>query len=1094
MRKNVLMIFALLVSVVPKVFGSPVDRMEAMQKACEFMQARGIEVSKDMRMVQSISVPRRAQAQSQPQTLPAYYIFNNGENKGFVIVSGDDRCYPILGYSDTGSFCEDNVPDNLAALLQQFSDQIALLDEPIATNLQEEQEGGVGVSHVSQAVKSAISPMLRSEWGQRAPFNNSCPIADTLTSERCPTGCVSTAMAQILYYYKDRNVKTLQNNIDAYTTSNGLAVSGSSKGQKLDWDNMLDVYVGTETAAQKKAVADLMFYCGSSLKQAYRLKGSGGSTTYICESLNKIFGYYPGCRIVNRTSYTCQDWDNLIYNELANHRPVLYGGHTKSNGHMFVVDGYDGDDFYHINWGWSGSLDGYFHLSALRHDDQESLTIHRDGWTVGQTAVIGIQPLNGLQLEDTTPVLTSRITSYNSYTYSLSTRFYNFTNEDGVFSYGYAVKDNAGNLQIVGTPINNKQVSKYSFDTDPYLSYDYKLKSADLTAINLRSGSYKLVPVCKSSVDNTWQECIRWNSLSGTYLSFDYKATSSTPITNVQMHPVVSLKATKIEATGSHVVKVDQTIRLTIENISEDDFCDRLFLFASQSATSLGGTYKDVVGLYLAPGEKVEVEMMFKPDKVGTWYVAASTNYTGATNIGYAPINIISGSTEKNLGVENIIIYNKGEQNGSNYKVYGNSITGKATIVNLSANAYFSGSIAVVLRQKNTTSSVEFTAESHHIALVLGPGEKKDVDIDFYDLDRNVYLYKVVFYYTDANRGLANDPISKFTLLPGVNYFDVDGTLISTAPTSPYEVPEDALSVDFTGVTGSNGVKEVVTNSNPNTIYFLGKNDVTPSGLTGKNVVKDGTISKLQLTDGYNFATSSSFMAENVEFSITPTIAATGTGGWFTLALPFACNKVVQGSKTIDWFHNATDYGKHFWLKEFVGLTGNKVVFDFVDNMRANTPYIIAVPGANYGPNWNLVGKKMTFKGVNQEIVAGAKMVSTSDVFIFAGTTVKNSLSGIWVLNNAGTRFSYGNYELAPFRAYFRLRTSMANAPENLVIFGCEDDTDAIAMPVAIEGNTVSVYNLSGIKVADARVTNGSVDLENLPNGVYIVNGQKYIK
>ncbi len=1086
MKKNVLMIFALLVCVVSKVLGSPVDRAEALSKAKEFMQARGFEVSEDLRMVQSTTVLNHSSSTS----VPAYYVFNNGNDKGFVIVSGDDRCYPILGYADEGSFSQDNVPENLATLLETFSDQVAMLSIPKADNIQSDYSSAPvsAPAYIPTAVKSAIAPMLTCKWGQNAPYNSSCPVYSTSTGEHCAVGCTAVAMAQFLYYFKNRNVKTLQDNIEGYTTSGSIVVPATAKGAKIDWNNMLDSYVGNESETQIKAVANLLFYCGSAIKTVYRKGSSSANFSLIRSALLRLLNFYPGSRIAYRSSYSTADWENMIYNEIANGRPVLYAGSSNSAGHAFVVDGFDGDDFYHINWGWTGNSNGYFHLSAVKPEEENSLMVKDSGWTIEQCAYLGLQPLDGLQLEDATPVLSSRITSFNSATNSLTTRVYNYTNEENTFSYGYAVKDNNGNLTVVGTPYADAVL-----DVLDSKLFTYKLSSTDLAAAGVKKGSYKFVPVSKVKGENFWRECVRVNQLVGTYLSFDYNPSASIPISNVVMHPVVSLKATKIEAIGSCLSKVEQPVRIIIENTGEDDYCDRVFLLASQSPYTFG-SYKDAVGLYLAPGEKVEVEMTFTPTKTGTWYLAASTNYTGITNIGYTSVQIKDGTSVRNLGVGEITINNKGDMLGNNYyQVYGNSITGKVKIINLDQNHIFSGTIGVVLRQQTSTSTEEFTAESHRHTLLLNPGETSDLDIDFYELNNNAYRYKVVFYYADVNQSLKNDPFSKFKLLPGVSYYDNDGNLVATAPTSTYNVPESALSVDFTGVTGSNGVTKVVPNANPNTVYIFGSNDTTPSGLTGKNIVKNGTATKLTLNDGYSFATPVTFTAKDVEFAITPDKGVSSNGGWFTLALPFKAEKVMVGDKQIDWFHSSTDSGKNFWLKEFVGMTGNSVKFDFVDEMNANTPYIIAVPGANYGSKWNLVGKKMVFSGKNQEIVSGAKIMAASDVYMFSGTTTKTTVDNVWGLNSEGSRFNYGNYEVDPFRGYFRLRTSVASAPESLTIVGA--GTDGIEMiPATPADGMVSVYNLSGIKVAEVQMTGGRVDLGNLPRGIYVINGQKFIK
>ena len=1081
MRKNVLMVLALLVCVVAKVYGSPVDRAEALLKAREFIEAQGLEVSNDMRMVESASVRNQALDMS----VPAYYVFNNGNDNGFVIVAGDDRCYPILGYSDEGSFDMDDMPENLAIILNQYANQVACLGAPTASNLQEENNNA---SHVARAIKTSIQPMCTAKWGQKAPYNNSCPVLKASDGTHYVVGCTGVTLAQLLYYYKDRNVSTLQTAIDSYT-ANGVTVASTAKGTKIDWANMLDSYQGLETATQIKAVADLMFFSSSAIRTSYGKSASSASVSNVKTALEKQFGFYEGSRLINRTSYTSADWYDIIYNELVNGRPVFYVGSSTSATHAFLVDGYDGDNFYHVNWGWTGNMNGYFHLSALHGEEEESFIANSNGYTISQQAYIGFQPKNGLQLEDTDPVLSSSISSYNASTYAITTTVYNYTSYDGVYSYGYAVKDNAGNLTVVGTPTSNVSIAFRGSKT-----YSYTLTAADLKAVSLKKGDYKLVPVSKNSEENFWRECILLQSSVGTYFSFSYNPSASTPISNVVKHPVSAIKVNQIKAVGSCLANLEQPIRIIVENTGEDEYFGNLYLLASKSATSFGA-YKDRIGLCLAPGEKLEVEMSFTPTSSGTWYVAASTSSTGATNLGYTAVSIASGSAGHTLKITGITINNQASKNGNKYEIYGNSITGKVKIENSDTKNRYAGIIALVLRQQNSSSTSEFTAESHKHSLIVEPGETVELDIDFYELDQSVLVYKVVYYYADANLALTGNPWSSFNLVPGVNTYDEEGNLVATAPTATYTVPEKVLSVDFTGVTGTNGVTKVVPNSNPNTIYILGKNDTTPSGLSGKNVVKDGQTSKLTLSDGYSFSTPKTFSADRVEFSVTPTIDS--SSGWFTIALPFAPDNVTCEGNTIDWFHSINDSGKNFWLKEFSGMNGNNVVFDFVDDMKPNIPYIIAVPGPVYGNKWNLLGKKMVFSGNSQTITSGAKILAASDVFVFAGTTTQSNFSEVWALNDEGTKFIYGNYDVNPFRAYFRLRSSTANAPENLVIEGFSD-TDAVMIPVMMEGEgeggIVSIYNLSGIKVAESKIVNGHVDLNNLPNGVYVINGQKFVK
>jgi len=1081
MRKNVLMLYALLLFVVSSATASPVSRAAALEIAREFMQAKGMEMNEAPRMVQR----RTVQQGTESQTVPAYYVFANGEEQGFVIVSGDDRCYPVLGYSETGNFNEE--VESLSELLQLYADVIVALDDNVG-------QSSNAPAHASQQAKSAVQPMITAKWGQKHPYNNKCPLFKD--NENGITGCVATAISQLLYYYRDRNVSTTKGEIPSYTYTYKYYVSRTSyteqitipaipAGTKIDWANMRDVYVGTETAAEKNAVAELAYYAGNMAKTYYRHTASPGHSDYITGMLATAFNFYPGAHEETRAHYESEEWEDLVYNELKSGRPVPYGARRKDYGaHMFLIDGYDGDGLYHVNWGWSGQSDGYYRLSVLAVGESDDAVLTTSGWTLNQSAIFGLQPGNGLNNVDETPVLHGGISNYSNLTTIM--RFYNYTLNETNFSYGFGVKDAAGDLSVIGTP--NTSTVEFGKDVRDTLA----LKVAQLKALGLKKGSYKLVPISKAASENVWRECILRNA-NATYLSFDYNPTSSS-ITNVVKHPVISLSVSDVETTGTQIANTLQPVKAIVENTSDDTFTGSLYFCASKSSTTLG-TPLDYIGLILAPGEKREVEFNFTPTSTGTWYVGFSTAYTGADAMGVTPVTIKSGTVTHVVTLKDIELENLGYKENNIYYLYGNCIRGRISVVN-NSSAYFSDRVTVIRRQITTEGSEEFTAESQLYDVLLAPGETKTLEFNFSELLPDIYRHKLVVYNKDTQVMLKEENSSgvyQVVLIPGVNYYDKEGNLWSAAPSATFEVPEEATAVEFLGMTGSNGVTKVVPNTNPNTLYFLDNDDVQPSGLTGKNIVKEGVANSLALTDGYDFATPKKFTAKTVNFTITPTIGATGTGGWFTLALPFAPTKVTANNKVIDWFHSSTDTGKNFWLKEFVGMNGNAINFSFVDEMKANVPYLIAVPGYDYSSEWNLLGKKMVFTGTNQTLYADTKITAASNPYVFAGSTYKTNLFGVWALNSAGSSFVYGNYIIYPFRAYFRMQSGMINAPEILII-DSSDDTDGIMIPAAGKEETVSVYNLSGIKVAETRMVNGQVDIDNLPNGVYVINGQKIIK
>ena len=315
------------------------------------------------------------------------YVFNVEDNGGYIIVSNDDRTRPILGFSETGSFSIDEMPDNMKAWLQGYADEIAWL----------QQHGSVAppkYDKVGTHSTNPVAPLVTTKWNQGTPYNNLCPTYSGWGgSGKCATGCVATAMAQVMNYHKWPQARTAT--IPGYTTySLGLNLPSLSP-ITFDWAHMKNSYSGSYTTAEANAVATLMKYCGYSVKMDYD-ESSGAYTEDVAIALREYFDYNPyTTRFVSRSSYTYENWTDMIYHEVSHNRPVCYGGLSSGGGHEFVCDGYkfeSNTDFFHINWGWGGLSDNYFVLSALDPDQQGiGGSTSTDGFHYGQDAVVGIQ-------------------------------------------------------------------------------------------------------------------------------------------------------------------------------------------------------------------------------------------------------------------------------------------------------------------------------------------------------------------------------------------------------------------------------------------------------------------------------------------------------------------------------------------------------------------------------------------------------------------------------------------------------------------------------------------------------------------------------
>ena len=373
----------ILSSVIPlgTAFASPITIQQAQQNAMDFLKKKGKTVAKSA----------LTDVSSKDATTKNYYVFNVGNNEGFVIASADDQVPAILGYANKGTVLLEAMPANLKAWLDSYDKQIRSIQE----------QGLTGNAPIT-STHAAISPLMTTTWDQDDPYNQSCP--DFFSYGKSVTGCVATAMAQVMYYHRNRSVNQIAATIPAYTCqtqwnsddgAQQISVAAVPAGSVIDWNNMLTNYTGSETATQKKAVADLMFYCGASVSMNYANSSNGGSGAYsedVPVALKTYFGYSDNTQLVSRDDYTNDSWDNLIYNELSNHRPVFYSGVTSSGGgHAFVCDGYDSDGYYHINWGWGGYCDTYFLLSDLTPQDQGTGG-SSGGYNTKQKALIGAEP------------------------------------------------------------------------------------------------------------------------------------------------------------------------------------------------------------------------------------------------------------------------------------------------------------------------------------------------------------------------------------------------------------------------------------------------------------------------------------------------------------------------------------------------------------------------------------------------------------------------------------------------------------------------------------------------------------------------------
>ena len=330
----------------------------------------------------------------------SYYVFPNANSKGFTIVSGDDRLPEIVGYSSQGSYDENNLPEGFVSFMKAYQNlynKVNLGDAEALKNLAE-IKAWRNKKNASAASTSAVAPLLGNiEWDQTSPYNNMCPKYDSV--HVAATGCVATAMAQVMAYYK--YPKQLKADIPGYVNRwNGIPMEIPTITREegvYDWDNMLPKYnkEANATQQQKDAVAKLMYHCGAAVQMNY---GPESAASVSATKLAKYFGYDADLMMdLNRSTFSLDKWMQIIDTELAAGRPVLYSGQASDGGHQFICDGKDGEGLYHINWGWSGSQNGYFDLSLLNPEKGGTGSgSSTEGYNRLCSMTIGIAPDNGV--------------------------------------------------------------------------------------------------------------------------------------------------------------------------------------------------------------------------------------------------------------------------------------------------------------------------------------------------------------------------------------------------------------------------------------------------------------------------------------------------------------------------------------------------------------------------------------------------------------------------------------------------------------------------------------------------------------------------
>lgn len=993
-------LLSIIISCAVSAFGGPVTIDEAASKASAFLKARG------MGNQNTISLAYQCRPTATGLAAPAknayYYVFNN-EDKGFVIVSGDDCADDVLGYSDTGSFELENIPENLRGLLDCYAAEI----EWARSNKLSSPSQDAAPAY-APASSQAVAPLLTTYWTQFDPFNLYCKNSSGVLQA---AGCTAVAMAQVMYYHKWPKKATTA--IPAYYISNWGSRAALS-ATTFNWSKMTDNYSRTDASdtEARQEVAKLVQYCGHSIRTEYKVSSSSAYMELVSPALCNYFGYENEARIRERQYYTAEEWKEMLLNDLQNGRPVIYSG-TKNgnNGHAFVIDGFDGGEMFHINTGWGLTGCGYYKLSALNvYWASSKYTTYPGAYSIGQKAIFGVSPTQIDGSKGGITLLDLYMYSKDSSATILSEASFTVSAKYGLngvrIRCKYTKTGSKDQYQIgLGLFKDGKLVEAKAM-TDYNLSNEYMVtKNHDLSGlgVGLADGKYILRSVDREDENHDWKPCEQSDMMyvavtvangKATFKSYPVEGSASLKVTNVvQLHDV-SENSTLLGQNYRHV-------RATMKNSGTAQCNELVYLY-------LDGYKKTTEGIYIGAG---------KTEPVDFYFFAATGSHTLVLKTASGDVIYNSSfSVTSNSDMPVLDLVSSEVKNLIDGTVYGTDVEAELVLKNSSKTAYNYALDVDVAIQEGSSYPVFHMKQP----IVVPAGKFITIPLKFTLAEGDKFRIIV------SDQNVTYMKTDYMVVSPAVVMWDGSGKRTAVALSSTVTVPASAAAVSLLGIQDLSKVT-IKPNNNPNTLYYLAKDAQVPTVLSKKNVVKGTEASSITMMGGYDFYVPKAFTAAKIAYSFTPTTACDGKKGWQTIMLPFSVAGVTSDGKAVKWCRTS-DTDQQFLLKEFTGDTASEVTFGYVDSWIPCKPYILGTPTA-------LVNKKMVLSATNTWVATTENPVTNGTNFRFVASTEEKAVADVLALNAAGTAFvKSASATVKAGGAYFVPLTTKAKDTKSLSI------------------------------------------------------------
>lgn len=556
MKKSITLIFLLLLVVPLDFVAQTVSELTARQRAVEFIH----QTSSKTILQDNLQLALTAK----DGDVTCFYVFN-AKDFGFVIIGGDEVARKVLGYSVSDTFCYDSVPTNIRWWMGQYAHKISYV-----ANHQKS-----GDKSVQAPSRVSIPDMITTRWNQFAPYNEKLPRLSWLSApyDRLATGCVATAASQVMRYWKYPQRGAGSNSYKlyySYRSVNGRPnlwlgdrnAKGDSKSVKFSsdfsrntyrWDLMTDTYSDSSTSQQKSSVATLMSDVGIACNMLYgqaKYDGSGARESALGRALIENFGYSKNINVKLHCNYDDNEWEQLIYSELAAKRPVIYGGYEQGAGHEFVISGYESShNLFNINWGWGGSYDGCFALSPTILPCSVN--------DIEQSFLQNVMPENGDIQRCYLSTFGFGLTAKNV---KVGTKV-SMTELAGIPNSGYVENNTCSDISTdLGIRLKNKATAR---NIDIICERNRELKSGymvDLSFTPTDEGTFLVIPIYKSG--DEWHEARTLTSLGYPELTVTTDGISDVLV--MGEHGLVA---------GKSVASPDMRYRVTLRNYG--DKCTR---------------------------------------------------------------------------------------------------------------------------------------------------------------------------------------------------------------------------------------------------------------------------------------------------------------------------------------------------------------------------------------------------------------------------------------------------------------------------------------------------------------------------------------